>query len=117
MPDKHADAYNSLQHLCKKIIRYAQYEAEIELGVNPSDYSQADTSYLSEKDFEYIKRVEAIVEKKLKNFDWVNKTIDFIKGNQQAFNSPIRGIKYDDELFRAGRGILEYYLKEKFDNK
>lgn len=115
MLEDNSKTYNNIDKLCKKIIRYAQYEAEIELGVNPSDYSQADTGNLSEKDFEYIQRVEAIVEKKLKNFDWVDKTINFIKGDYNFLNSPIRGIKFDDELFRAGRGILEYYLKDHYE--
>jgi len=28
--------------------------------------------------------------------------------------NPIRGIRFDDELFKVGRGILENFLKEKY---
>ncbi len=108
------DPNKGIEVLCKKIIRIAQYESEIELGVNPSDFEQANTCYLTERDFEYINRVEALVEKKLKNLEWINATIDKIKGNAALFNYPLRGVKFDDELFRAGRGILENYLIEKY---
>lgn len=99
--------------LSKKIIRVAQYESELELGVNPSNFDQARTGYLSEKDFEYIRRVLDLVEKRLKDTVWLTKTIsDIEKKSMINYDSPVRGIRYDDELFKAGRGILETYLKE-----
>jgi len=97
----------------KKIIRIAQRESELELGVNPLNFEQANTGYLSEKDFEYIRRVMALVGNRLSNAEWLTKTIDDIEGNKVVNTKPLLGVRFDDELFKTGRGILESYLKEK----
>lgn len=98
--------------LLRKVIRVAQAESEIDLGVNPSSFSQAKTGYLSEQDFEYIARVCALVEKRLKNPEWILETLDSIESKLIANKNTNRGVRFDDELFKAGRGILESFLDE-----
>ena len=114
---KRFEALASDQVLLKKVIRVAQFESELELGVNPSCFDQADTSYLTEKDFDYIRRVTVLVEKRLKNSDWLTKTLDEIDFKSVVKRESVRGVRFDDELFKAGRGILESFLKEKYDDK
>jgi hypothetical protein len=111
---KSIEAYKGNELLSKKIIRIAQFESELELGVNPSDLEQANTGYLTEKDFEYIRRIGALVEKRLKDSSWLAKTIDDIERKLAINYIPHRGIRFDDELFKVGRGILESFLKEKY---
>lgn len=53
------------EELLHKIVRVAQFESELDLGVNPSNKEQAHVNYLTEKDFEYIRRVSVLVEKRL----------------------------------------------------
>jgi hypothetical protein len=105
--------------LFKKIIRIAQYESELEMGVNPSDFEQASTNTLSEKDFEYIRKVCVLVEKRVNDSEWLTTIIQNIEKKLEYRKSSIRGIRFDDELFKVGRGILESFLKEKynFENK
>ncbi|HBX51568.1 MAG: hypothetical protein A2275_07480 [Bacteroidetes bacterium RIFOXYA12_FULL_35_11] len=98
----------------KKIIRVAQYESELELGVNPSDFEQANTGYLTEHDFEYIHKICALVEEKLKDFIWLKNTINEIENKSGGRTTYSRGIRFDDELFKVGRGILESFLIEKY---
>lgn len=99
--------------LLRKVIRIAQYESELDLGVNPKSREQANTGYLSEKDFEYIKRVCVLVEKRLKDSHWLLKTIDSIHNKPVLKIQTLRGLRFDDELFKAGRGILESIIHEK----
>ena len=101
--------------LSKTIIRIAQYESEIELGVNPSDFEQANTGNLTEEDFEYIRKIGVLVEKRLKDSDWLTKTINDIERKLVESYNPISGIRFNDELFKVGRGILENFLKEKYN--
>lgn len=107
--------FEALRHnesLLRKVIRIAQYESEIDLGVNPSSLNQARTSYLTEQDFEYIKRVCVLVEKRLKNSSWLLKTLDAIDSKLVVNKESTRGVKFDDELFKTGRGILESFINE-----
>lgn len=102
--------------LSKKIIRIAQYESEIELGVNPSDFEQANTGYLTENDFEYIRKICDLVEKKLNEPNWLTTTINEIE-RKLVVKKRSTGIRFDDELFKVGRGILESFLIEKYNQK
>lgn len=110
---KFFETYKDNKLLSKKIIRIAQYESEVELGVNPSNFEQANTGNLTKKDFDYIRRVCVLVEKRLKDQDWLTKTLGDIERKAVVHDNPIGRIRFDDELFKAGRGILEKYLKEK----
>lgn len=115
---KSFEEYKDNELLSKKIIKIAHFESEIELGVNPSDLEQANTAYLSEQDFEYIRKICVLVEKKLTDSTWLTKTIYDIESNLVVRRSSIRGIRFDDELFKVGRGILESFLIEKYkENK
>jgi hypothetical protein len=96
----------------RKVIRIAQFESEVDLGVNPTSLNQANTGYLSEQDFEYIRRVCVLVEKRLKNPDWIIKTLDTIENRSALNRDSIRGVRFDDELFKAGRGILESFIDQ-----
>jgi hypothetical protein len=98
--------------LLRKVIRIAQFESEIDLGVNPASLDQANTGYLTEQDFEYIKRVCVLVEKRLKDSNWLLKTLDSIDNKSAMSREVIRGVRFDDELFKAGRGILESFINE-----
>ena len=114
---KRFEALANNQVLLKRVIRIAQFESELDLGVNPSSFDQADTGYLTEKDFDYIRKVTVLVEKRLKDSDWLTKTIDEIDFKSAIKWEAISGIRFDDELFKAGRGILETFLKEKYNDK
>jgi hypothetical protein len=106
------ESLGSNEVLLRKVIRIAQFESEVDLGVNPNSLSQANTGYLTEQDFEYIQRVCVLVEKRLKDSNWLVKTLDSID-NKSVLNKEIRrGVRFDDELFKAGRGILESFLNE-----
>lgn len=98
--------------LFKKVLRIAQYESELDLGVNPKKVEQANVAYLSEQDFEYIKRVCSRVEIRLNDPDWLCETIQKIENKSNLVFSKSRGIRFDDELFKTGRGILENYNKK-----
>jgi hypothetical protein len=101
--------------LFRKIIRIAQYESELDLGVNPSNFEQANVGNLTEKDFEYIRKVCVLVEKRFQNPHWLTKTVDAIEKKQEIKYYSRRGVRFDDELFKTGRGILETFLKEHYD--
>ncbi|OQA99774.1 MAG: hypothetical protein BWY22_00213 [Bacteroidetes bacterium ADurb.Bin217] len=100
--------------LLRKVIRIAQFESELDLGVNPRSLEQANTGYLTENDFEYIKRVCVLVEKRLKDSNWLKNTIESIHNKSELKIQTIRGLRFDDELFKAGRGILESIINEKY---
>ncbi len=95
--------------LFNQVKRIAYFESEIDLGVNPICNAQAKTSILNEADFDYIGRVSRMVESRLSDSVWLNKTISYLNKNR----NPFKGIRFDDELFKPGRGILKSYLEEK----
>ena len=97
--------------LWRKILRVAQFNSEIELGVNPLDIAQAKVSFLSQDDFGYIDKVDQLVEEKIRDLDWVTKTLNKIAPTKSENISSNAGIKFNDELFKGGRGILQRYLK------
>mgnify|MGYP000858755924 CR=1 FL=1 len=105
---------NADKLLLKKIIRIAQFESEIELGVNPSDFEQANTGNLTEQDFEYIRKICGLVEKKLSDSTWLKNKINEIENKETKKIIYSRGIRFDDELFKVGRGILESFIIEKY---
>lgn len=97
--------------LYKKVLKRAQFESEIELGVNPSNQNQTDVSALTESDVGYINKVCILVENKLNDIKWILNTIKCIEDKYKD-TSKTNGIKFNDELYKPGRGILEDYLKE-----
>jgi hypothetical protein len=99
--------------LFRKIIRIAQFESELDLGVNPLDFEQANVGNLTENDFEYIRKVCVLVEKRFQDSNWLAKTLHNIENKTYIKRRINRGIRFDDELFKAGRGVLESFLKEK----
>ncbi len=107
------------EDLFKQILKIAQFESELDMGVNPSDFEQANVGYLTEKDFEYIKKVCVLVEKRLRDPNWLEEIIDKIENKyvEKTNTITIGGIRFDDELFKGGRGILESYIKELGENK
>ena len=100
------------EKLSKKLIQIAQHESELDLGVNPRDFEQANTSYLTKHDFEYIKKVCSLVETRLQDSNWITKTLVDIESKTIIRKTSVRGIRFDDELYKAGRGILESVLKD-----
>jgi len=98
--------------LLRKVIRIAQFESEVDLGVNPTSVEQANTGNLTENDFEYIRRVLVLVEKRLKDPNWIKKTLDEIENRSSYRRDSVRGVRFDDELFKAGRGILESFIND-----
>jgi hypothetical protein len=94
-------------NLYKEVKRIAYSESEIDLGVNPICNAQAKTSYLSERDFDYIAKVSRLVESRMSDNRWLNKTILLLKNNSHS----CKGIRFDDELYKPGRGILKSFLK------
>ncbi|PLX15131.1 MAG: hypothetical protein C0599_17310 [Salinivirgaceae bacterium] len=96
--------------LYKKVLRIAQFESEVDMGVNPKNSDQADVSALTEADFGYIGKVCFLVEKRLNNPKWVIKTVDEVENKFKSKSNLSRGIRYNDELFKANRGILEDHL-------
>lgn len=98
--------------LFKKVLRIAQFESELDMGVNPASFEQANVGYLSERDFEYIKKVCVLVEKRLRDSSWLSQTLDNIENKYATKQHTAGGIRFDDELFKVGRGILESYQRE-----
>jgi len=98
--------------LLRKVIRFAQFESEVDLGVNPTSKSQAHTNSLSEQDFNYIDRVCVLVEKRLKDSKWLINAVELTLNKSVNNYQSVRGVKFDDELFKAGRGILETFYNE-----
>jgi len=109
------EALQNDEALLRKVIRIAQFESEVDLGVNPTNQSQANTGNLTEQDFEYIKRVCILVEKRLKDSVWLTNTLDEIENKSIYSRQRTRGVRFDDELFKAGRGILESVINEKYN--
>ena len=110
---KNFEELKNNEELSKKVVRIAQFESELDLGVNPRKLEQANVGYLTEKDFEYIRRVCVLVEKRLHDPVWLTQTLEDIENKKEKKYRSTRGIKFDDELFKTGRGILENYLKDK----
>jgi len=110
------EALQNDEALLRKVIRIAQFESEVDLGVNPTNQSQANTGNLSEQDFEYIKRVCVLVEKRLKDTKWLSSTLDEIENKSAPNRQRTRGVRFDDELFKAGRGILESFIKDNYND-
>ncbi len=98
--------------LLRKVVSVAQFESEVDLGVNPKCLNQANTGYLTEQDFDYINRVCVLVDKRLKDSNWLTKTIDSIVNKSAINREIITGIRFDNELFKGGRGVLESYINE-----
>ncbi len=98
--------------LFKQVLNIAQFESELDMGVNPQNLEQANVGYLTEKDFEYINKVSNLVQNRLQNSDWLKKTLHTINNKFLPKKDPLVGVKFDDELFKIGRGILESYLKD-----
>lgn len=109
------EALQNDEALLRKVIRIAQFESEVDLGVNPTNQSQANTGNLTEQDFEYIKRVCILVEKRLKDSIWLTNALDEIENKSIYSRQRTRGVRFDDELFKAGRGILESVINEKYN--
>jgi hypothetical protein len=97
--------------LLKKVIKIAQFESELDMGVNPLNFEQANVGYLTKQDFGYIKKVCVLVDKRLQDSNWLIKTLDNIENKYKAKHNTVGGIRFDDELFKVGRGTLETYLK------
>ena len=91
------------------MLKIAQFESEIDMGVNPINNEQANVALLNKSDFNYIDDVTKLVKEKLNDNIWIEKTIQIIKNQYKTLG----GVKFDDELFKTGRGILENYLKDK----
>lgn len=98
--------------LYKEVLNIAQSESEIELGVNPKSLDQADVTLLSEEDSEYINNVYKLVAKRLNDNRWLIKTIKIIETKFLASPDSIKGVKFDNELFKGGNNILDEYLLE-----
>lgn len=86
----------------KDIIRLAYFESEIELGTNPRSITQAHPKNISVENFGYIDKVIANVEKKINDSKWLSSAK--IKLEDKKYN--FSGIKFNDELYKPGRGIL-----------
>jgi hypothetical protein len=100
-----------VEELQRKLRQMAYAEAEIDLGVNPSDEEQAEIYKLGKKDFGYVAKADALAREKLNNPDWVKRATEKIN---KEINRESSGIKFNDELYHSGRGILESYNKEKY---
>ncbi len=111
-PIKTVDELKKHWTLYKKVLRIAQFESELDMGVNPKSSDQADVSRLTKADFKYISRVCLLVEKRLNDSSWIVNTIHEIENKFKPRSDSQKGIRYNDELFKAGRGILEDYLEE-----
>lgn len=116
MNQKRIESLGRNEVLLRKVIRIAQFESELDLGVNPTSSDQANTGDLTEQDFEYIQRVSLLVEKRLKDPNWLLTTLDSIENKSAMGRAAIRGVRFDDELFKAGRGILESFINESHNN-
>ncbi len=97
--------------LYKKLLNIAQFESELDLGVNPKNFDQADVSKLSERDAEYISKVCLLAAKRMNNATWITNTLKAIERKFETHAQTQNGIRFDDELFKVGRGILEHYLE------
>ena len=95
------------KELQEKIKQIAYADSERELGTNPANNEQARVAKLSRKDFGYILTVEALAQKKLNDPAW----IDDVK---KRINKGLSDIKFNDELYHSGRGILESHARESY---
>lgn len=111
-PLQSINEFRNNKALYKKVLRIAQFQSEVDLGVNPKNSDQADVSSLSEVDFGYINKVCKLVETRLNDTKWLIKTIHEIKNKFKPTPESKRGVRYNDELYKPGRGILENYLKK-----
>src|SRR6056297_2662842 len=82
-----------------EVLKNAQFESEIELGVNPQSVDQANVNYLSEEDSEYIEKVYRLVAKRLNDSKWLVKTLKTIKEKFLTSPKTIKGVTFDNELF------------------
>jgi hypothetical protein len=98
--------------LYRKVLRIAQFESEVDMGVNPKNSDQADVSALTESDFGYINKVCLLVERRMNNPKWILKTTKEIENKFGSQKNISRGIRFNDELYKGGRGILEDHLRE-----
>lgn len=98
--------------LYKKVLKIAQFESEVDLGVNPKNVDQADISNLSEKDFDYINEVSTLVSQRLNNRVWLTRTLQSIEDLFKPKPASYKGTQNNNELFKGGRGILEHHLKD-----
>ncbi len=111
-PIKTLEELKNHKALYKKVLRKAQFEAELDMGVNPKSSDQADVSKLTASDFKYISRVCLRVEERLNDSCWIVNAIHEIENRLKPRTDSQKGIRYNDELFKGGRGILENYLEE-----
>jgi len=99
------------KELQNKIKLMAYADSERELGTNPANNEQASVGKLSRKDFDYISRVEALAQEKLNNPVWINNV-------KKRIDEKLSDIKFNDELYHSGKGILESHAKENYgENK
>ena len=111
-PIRSVEELKTYKILYKKVLHIAQFESEIDMGVNPRNNDQADVSQLTETDSEYIGKVCRLVEKRLNDPQWLINVIHEIDNKFKAKKGTARGIRFNDELYKGGRGILEEHLKE-----
>ena len=99
--------------LYKHVRRIAQFESEVDLGTNPLNKGQAKVSKLTPSDFNYINTVNELVQQRLNNPIWLTETIRFTLN----FHTPIKRpeqVKFNDELYKSGRGILQDFIAFNF---
>ncbi|ALO16606.1 hypothetical protein L21SP5_02986 [Salinivirga cyanobacteriivorans] len=107
-----AEALKHHEGLYEKVLNIAQFESELDMGVNPRNFDQADVSKLSERDAEYISKVCLLAEQRMSNSAWITNTLKAIERKFRSHSPTQKGIRFNDELFKGGRGILEHYLEE-----
>ncbi len=100
------------ENLYKKVLKMAQFESEVDMGVNPKNVDQANISNLTEEDFGYINEVNDLVTRRLNNTDWLANKLQSIEDLFKSKPASYKGTKNNNELFKGGRGILEDHLKE-----
>jgi hypothetical protein len=100
------------KNLYKHVLRVAQFQSEMELGVNPSNVDQADVSNISKNDIDYINKVCTLAKKRLNNKNWIKTTLQEIDNLTKADHMSRKGTQNNNELFKGGRGILEEHLKK-----
>lgn len=86
------------EEMSKKLKQRAYSEAEVELGTNAQ--AKAEVGKLGSNDFDYISKVEKLVENKLKDPEWVNRTKDNIK------NQYVSKKNNDDKTIGTNKDIL-----------
>jgi hypothetical protein len=114
---KTIDDLKKYDSLYKEVLNIAQFESEVQLGVNPKSLDQADVTLLSDNDSHYIDQVYKLVATLLNDSNWIIKTVKKIEKRFLASPDSIKGVKFNDEIFKSNKGILEEYLKEKSKKK